>query len=342
LGPATELVYETSAPFLWALTPGVDGSLFVGTGNEGKVFRVDRQGRGSVFFDAAELEVHALAPAPNDGLYVATSPDGRIYKVDREGKDSVFFDPDDKYIWSLAVDSKGNLFAATGDKGVIYKIAPNGTGTRFYETKATHATSLVFDKAGNLLVGTESPGRLLRVDPEGKGFVLLDSPYEEIRSLHFDDKGILYVAALSGRPPSGGPPPTSTEERVAAPASDGGRAPVPSVSTEITSLAIVDVSSSSSSTQGSSQSRRASKGAIYRIAPDGVWDLLWDAHDDAPYDLALGDGSVVVGTGNKGKIYRLEGDPVGTTLVTRAAAQQVTAFYKDDRGRLYYATANPG
>ena len=84
LGPATELVYETAAPFLWSMLAGADGSLFVGTGNEGKVYRIDADGNGSVFFDSAELEVHALAPAPNGGLYVATSPDGRIYKVDRE------------------------------------------------------------------------------------------------------------------------------------------------------------------------------------------------------------------------------------------------------------------
>jgi hypothetical protein len=51
---------------------------------------------------------------------------------------------------------------------------------------------------------------------------------------------------------------------------------------------------------------------------------------------------VIVGTGPKGKIYRLEGDPVRTMLVGRAGAQQVTSFYKDDRGRMYYATANPG
>ena len=42
-------------------SPAPDGTLFVGTGNEGKVFRVDPQGKGSLFFDSAELEVHALA-----------------------------------------------------------------------------------------------------------------------------------------------------------------------------------------------------------------------------------------------------------------------------------------
>ena len=344
LGPATELVYETSAPFLWALTPGVDGSLFVGTGNEGKVFRVDPQGRGSVFFDSSELEVHALAPAPNGGLYVATSPEGRIYKVDRDGKDTVFFDPDDKYIWSLAVDAKGNLFAGTGEKGVIYKITPDGKGTKFYDTKATHATALVFDKAGNLLVGTGTPGRVLRVDSEGKGFVVLDSPYDEIRTLRFDEKGMLYAAALSGRA-SGGTSGGGFGDVVVAPPADSGRTLTPSVTVEVTSIAIADGSSLSgaSSPSSSRENRRGSKGAVYRIPPDGLWDQLWDTHDDAPYDLTFAsDGALIVGTGNKGKIYRLEGNPVRPMLLARGAAQQVTAFFKDARGRLYYATANPG
>ena len=119
LGPATELVYETAGAVpLVAACPAPTASLFVGTGNEGKVFRVDAQGKGSLFFDAAELEVHALAPAPDGGLYVGTSPDGKIYKVDRNGTATTFFDPDDKYIWALAVDAKGNLYAGTGEKGV--------------------------------------------------------------------------------------------------------------------------------------------------------------------------------------------------------------------------------
>src|SRR3954468_22862460 len=63
-GPATELVYETPSPFLWAVVPGTDGSLFIGTGNDGRVFRVDAQGKGAPFLDAAELGAHALGAAP--------------------------------------------------------------------------------------------------------------------------------------------------------------------------------------------------------------------------------------------------------------------------------------
>src|SRR5438876_7005005 len=72
LGPGTELVYETAAPFLWSMQAQPDGTLFVGTGNEGKVFKIDPQGKGALFFDSAELEVHALALAPNGGLFVGT------------------------------------------------------------------------------------------------------------------------------------------------------------------------------------------------------------------------------------------------------------------------------
>ena len=342
LGPVTDLVYETSAPFLWSMIAAPDGTLFIGAGNEGKVFKVDPQGKGSLFFDSAELEAHALALAPNGGVYVGTSPDGKIYKVDRNGAATTFFAGDDKYIWALAVDARGNLYAGTGDKGVIRKITPDGTATTFYKATATHVTALAFDTSGNLLVGTGTPGKVLRLDPDGKPFVLLDSPFQEIRALRFDDNGLLYVAAISGRAGAGAAPVvTDTGGQVS-----GGSllsAPIASVSAEITSMSVVDLSGGSAAAAASRDDHRALKGAVYRISPDGVWDQLWESRDDSPYDISFDrSGAVIIGTGSKGKLYRLDGEPLRATLLARASAQQVTAFYKDPAGRLYYATANPG
>jgi hypothetical protein len=312
--------------------------LFIGTGNDGRVFRVDSQGRGTSFFDASELEVHALLPAPNGGLYAASSPDGKIYRIDRSGTATTFFDPEDKYIWALATDARGNLYAATGDKGIVYKVTPDGKGEPFYRTKATHVTALTFDRAGNLLVGTESPGRLLRVDSEGRGFLLLDTPFNEIRALRFDDKGMLYVAAVSGRAGSSGPsspPPAST---TTSSSSDAQRSGGSTVTVESSSA-----DSGSSSSGSPAAVNRTARGAVYRVAPDGLWDQLWESAEDLPYDVVVdNEGRLVVATGNKGKIYRLEGDPLKPTLLARAAAQQVTALYKDSRGAVFYATANPG
>ena len=338
LGPEVRRIHETGAPFVWTLLPGPDDSVFLGTGNEGKVVRVDRNGTGTVFFDSAEMEVHALAPAADGGLYVGTSPDGRVYRVDAKGTATPFFDPEDKYIWSLAVDGKGTVYAATGDKGVVYRIAPDGTGTPFFTTKTTHAISLAFDRSGNLVIGTGAPGRVFRVNAEGRGFLVLDTQYQEIRALRFDAKGVMYAAAQSARPSQGGDVPAPMTPEPTPPAA------TPSVSSEITSIAIIDVpvSAGSPSSTMTSSDPRSPTGAVFRVLPDGLWDLLWESRDDSPYDLAIeNDGSLLVATGGKGKIFRLSGEPTQATLLTRVTAQQAVTLHRTGN-RTMIAASNPG
>ena len=60
LGPSTSLVAETAAPFLWTVLAGADGSFWAGSGNEGQVLKIGKDGKLSTFFDAPELEVHAI------------------------------------------------------------------------------------------------------------------------------------------------------------------------------------------------------------------------------------------------------------------------------------------
>jgi hypothetical protein len=340
VGPATTQVAETSAPFLWTLLAGADGTLWAGTGNEGQVLKVGRDGKTSMFFDSPEMEVHAIAPAPGGGLYVATSPDGKIYRVAADGTSKTFFDPDDKYIWALALAPDGALFAATGEKGNIYRITPDGKGSLFYKTNTTNVVSLAIDKSGNLLAGTESPGRIFRIDPNAKAFVLLDSSFKEIHALKLAGDGTIYAAAFSGQP--GGEDRSAPSVSVT-PAESPSRAPVPTVSAEITGITVVDATSAASG-GGSAPSRpRNPKGAIFRIRPDGLWDTVWEAADDWPFDVLIDtDGSLLVGTGKEGKVFRLAGDPARATLLTRASARQVTALVRDAQGRIVAATSNPG
>jgi hypothetical protein len=342
LGPATELVADTTAPFLWAMAVAPDGSIYVGSGNEGKVLKVDAAGKTTTFFDSTELEVHALALASDGTLYAATSPEGRIYKIDSSGKGAAFFDPEDKYIWSLALDAQGNLYAGTGEKGLIYKITPDGKGSTFYATKATHVIALTFERSGQLLAGTEGPGRLFRVDSTGKAFLLLDSTHQEIRAIRLDAQGNIYLAALTGRTTSTSQPPASAAPETTSPST---REPVPTVTTEVTAIAVVDGGGASvgSAEQPAREDRRSGRGAIYRIRPDGLWDIVWESADDSPYDLTFdSSGALIVGTGRNGKLYSLSGDPTTATLLMQASAQQVTGFARDSKSNVIYATSNPG
>ena len=341
LGPATTQVAETAAPFIWTLLPGTDGTLWAGTGNEGQVLKIARDGKTSTFFDSSEMEVHAIAAAPGGGLYVATSPDGKIYHVAADGTAKTFFDPDDKYIWALASGPDGSLFAATGEKGNIYRITPDGKGSLFYKTNTTNVVALAVDKSGNLIAGTESPGRIFRIDRDAKAFVLLDSSFKEIHALKIAADGTIYAAAFSGQP--GGEDRSAPSVSVTAPESPT-RAPVPTVSAEITGITVVDTTSGASGTGAAPSTRpRNPKGAIFRIRPDGLWDTVWEAADDWPFDVLVeADGSLLVATGKEGKIFRLSGDPARATLLTRAAARQVTSLVRDSAGRIVAGTSNPG
>jgi hypothetical protein len=315
-----------------------DGTLFAGSGNEGKVLRVGRDGKMSTFFDAAELEVHAIAAGPAGSLYVATSPDGKIYQVAPDGTGKIFFDPEDKYIWALVTDRAGNLFAATGDKGVIYKITPAGVGSRFYKASATNVVSLAFAPSGDLIAGTEAPGRVLQLDASGKAFVLLDSPFKEVHAVRVAPDGTIYAAAMNG---TAGDRPI---ERATPPEPE--RPPTPSVSTEITSVGAAEspqVQIVSGGSTPTARLRRGGRGIIYRIRSDRFWDPLWDTGDEVPYDLLIEpSGSLLVATGSEGKIFRISGDPARATLLARAAARQVTALLRESSGRLVAATSNPG
>jgi hypothetical protein len=342
LGPPMTLLYDSAAPFLWTVVEGAGGSVVLGSGNDGKIFRVGLDGKGTTLYDASELEVHALAAAPDGGLYAATSPDGQVYKIDASGATKPFFKPEEKYIWSLAVDGSGRVYAGTGEKGVIYRIGADGKGEPFYRTRSANVVALAFDAAGNLLAGTESPGRVFRIDREGKAFVLLESAFREIHSLRVGADGAIYavaVAAKGGGTSEERPPDTAAAEP-ARPAASA------SVSAEITGFAVIDVAAPAASDQKAAAPKagpRGSRGTVYRIQPDGLWDIVWESADDTPYDVAFAQGGgLLVATGPKGKIFRVDGDPPQVTLVGRAPAQQVTRFLSRPNGETLLVTSNPG
>ena len=337
LGPDTEIIYETTAPFLWTAAQR-NGVLWVGSGNDGKVFTVDASGSGTEVFDAKELNIHAIAPTSAGSAYVGASPDGAVYEVGADATPPhTVFDPDERYIWALTIHPEtGDIYVGTGEPGRIYRVQADGNATLHYDTEATHVLALSWDSDGNLLAGTASPGRLFRIDDEGQGFVLLDSGFDELRSLRLADDGTIYAVAVSQSAAR------SEKPSVTPAASSGG---TPTVTTTVTAVAVGGGGSTSTASQ--SDTAAPAGGAVYRIRPDGVWDVFWESKTDAPYVVSLsGDDAgrqvVLVGTGPTGKIFQVMDNPPRVVLLTRAPAKQITSLVKTPDGGHYYVTANPG
>jgi hypothetical protein len=314
----------TSAPAqVWSLAEGSDGTLWAGTGGDGRLIRLRPGQAEDVAFDADENNIFAIAVS-GARVYAATSPDGRIYVLDGAAPARAFFDPEEKYIWALAVDAAGQLWVGAGNPAVIYRVDANGQSRVVYKPAAAHVVSLARDTAGRMLAGTESPGRLYRFAADDRPFVLLDSGMTELRAAAVDPNGTIYAAAVArgddAAPASGET--TSVAVSMPAPATSG----------------------TSPSTPPSSSTAPTRRSALYRIDSSGTWEAVWETAD-VIYDLTIaGDGGVLAATGPEGRLYRVErGREV--LLLTGVDAKQVTRFAASPKpgARIApFATANPG
>jgi sugar lactone lactonase YvrE len=339
VAPPRRMIHDPEAPHVWCLAAGKDGSVFAGTGNDGRVFKV-AGGKGSLFYDAPELEVHALAVGPDGKLYVGTSPDGRVYAVDAAGKATPFFDPDEKYIWALAFDRKGSLIVATGGDGKVYRVDAQGKGEAVLRSAESHILSLAVDEKGNLYAGSAPSGILYRIDPAGKVFVLLDSPFRELKAIEIGRDQSLYLAAIDGK----GHEETARPTAVAAPAQS---ASAPGAAAEVTvteSFSVPAAAGAGVAATGRGSSEAAAgppKAAVLRLLPTGELDTLWSSAEETVHGLAAEANGILVATGNKGKVYRVRDDH-SWTMLGGLPAEQVTALAPAGGGAFFVATANPG
>ncbi len=203
IAPQIELLVDTGEPYIWALAQDQQGNIYAGTGDGGKIFKIDKKAKHSLFFDSPELEILSLTVDSKGNIYAGTSPDGLVYKITTKGEASTFFKTEENYVWSLDVDPQGNIYAGTGPQGRIYRIDPKGRGSSFYSTGEKHILCLLWTR-GRLLAGSQGEGVAYRITPQGRGFVLYDPPYGEVRSLDWDGRGNVYLGALEVAEPGEG------------------------------------------------------------------------------------------------------------------------------------------
>jgi hypothetical protein len=321
----------TSTPAqIWSLATGGDGSIWAGTGGDGRVIRLVAGQPERTVLDSGESNVFALAVS-GSRVYAATGPDGKVYAIESDGTSRPFFDPTEKYIWALAVDASGRLWVGAGNPAVIYRVDASGASTVVYRPPAAHVVSLAHDASGRMLAGTESPGRLYRFDAADHGFVVLDSGATELRAIAVDARGVVYAAATVRGDDSGG---GETPSVAAALGASSSTTPAPAASSSSTSGTARATSSASTASVRQSE--------LFRIDPNGTWETIWTT-PDAIYDVNVVSDGVLVATGPAGRLYKVSPNR-DVSLLTGVDAKQITRFVPSGRPEspVAFATANPG
>ena len=366
LSPVLDPVFESDEPLIWSIATDSSGNIYAGTGNDGKLYRMDTSGRSEVFFDAEELEIRSVVIDGDDRIYAATFPAGRIYRINPDGTHTVFFDPTRDagverekggaeidgdaergdngavggtgYIWSLALDAEGGLYAGTGEQGRIYRIDENGAARLVAELEEAHVMALAVDGSGRLIAGTEPGGRVYRMawtTPDGplSLSVLHDSPYGEINALQVDAEGAVFACALSG-PRRGG--------RAGGAMSPPSRGAPDEPVREIARNTVEVTASADGADRTSVRSFVGGGSVVLRIDPDGRVEEWWRSQTDVCLSLAArGEKELLIGTGPHGRLYSVRERGRGT-LLNELRESQITALMPVATGGVVVATSNRG
>jgi hypothetical protein len=350
LAPSQKTLATLNSPFLWSMAVAETGDLFVAASSPARLYRITPQGRVTIVFTAAELQVQAVATAPGGVLYAATLPGGKIYKIQRgkntaaKDKDSdseytasLFFETKHKYVWALAADAQGHLFAATGEAGDLYRIEANGQGKILFHCPQTHLRSLQLLGDGSLIAGTDGGGLVYRIAPDGEAKILYSAAKPEITALLADAKGNIYLAAVGEK--------NGRTRHAAAAMPTVAAAPSGGIISSVngSNITVTPVQQAGGAQGGFLPPMATGGSQIVRLDAEGAPHVLWSPSEEIVYSLAMApDGRLLAGTGNEGKLYAIDNTGASALLLNGNSSQLTALVQATPEGTFYAAGSNPG
>jgi len=338
LAPAMKKIATFTDPFVLSQATAPNGDRFLGTGNEGKVYRL-RGEELKLLFTAPEPEIYAVA-FEGGALYVGSSPNGKVYRVDPEsGKETVLYDPKQAYIWALEPLAGGDLAVATGVEGKLFRVSPKGEGKVLYDATDTHIRSLAERKDGVILAGAAGKGRIYEIARDGSAHALFDSPLTEITAVYVDPNGTGWAAGVTNVLPSSAPPKQQKPAQQQQQQQQSGAQSGSGEQKKEGEAATVEVSFSFEDS-GASAVAQGGSAEVYRIDADGFVETVRKFEREMVYAISGGsNGGVLLATGPNGRIYELRDGELA--LLGAVPEKQVVSISEAGKSMLI-TTTNSG
>lgn len=136
----SSVFFDPKTKYIWDLELDPAGPLYVATGDHGEIYKVERNGEGSLFFKSDEAHIRSLAlvkppaspvdtkrknkkneaPPALSTVIAGSDGSGLIYRISPQGEAFVLYSAPKKEITALAVDGAGNIYAAgVGEKHAV-------------------------------------------------------------------------------------------------------------------------------------------------------------------------------------------------------------------------------
>ncbi len=231
----SEVFFDPKTKYIWDIAEDRQGRIYVATGDQGQVFRVEKTGEHSLFFKSDEAHIRVLDFDSQGNLIAGTDGSGLVYRISPQGEGFVLYSAPKKEITALAIDKAGNIYAA----GVGEKRGYSTPGTQQQPSPSSPVISVTTGAAtqsftgapvvpGNIplpALGATGGSEVYQIAPDGSPRRVWNSRDDVVYSLAFDQRGRL----LAG---------TGNKGRVYAINADGGFTDLVKASaTQVTSLA---------------------------------------------------------------------------------------------------------
>lgn len=224
--------FDPKTKYIWDLAFDNNGRLYVATGDNGEIYRVEKNGQGAVFFKSDEAHIRALAFDPRGNLIAGSDGSALVYRISPAGEGFVLYSAPRKEITALAVDPAGNIYAAaTGEKrpavapganapsmpimvqpgaqpvtaplvgsvnlggSDVYLIAADGSPRKLWSSHDDIVYALDFDASGRLIAGTGNKGRIYAIENNGDYTDLIKASANQITGFGKAPGGGLYCSS---------------------------------------------------------------------------------------------------------------------------------------------------
>lgn len=343
LAPRLERLVAIEEPFVYSASRRADGGWVVGTGSSGKVFGLDpaaaadrSEERAPVLLATLpESEIFAVLGRADGTVVAGSSPEGRVYSL-RDGQAEPLLETGATYVWDLAEDSNNRLLVATGLPGRLLREGRRGGEPEvLWQSPDDHVRTVLPLDDGSVLVGTAGQGLVVHVAADGRSArTLYDGGEPEVLAFARAEGSRVYAALLASEASFVD---LSDSDEEAADSGDATNITIGSrgaghsgprsrlLELDLSALrAMADESSSPGSAAGSWA--RARK--VAELESDTIHSLAWTG------------GSLWVGTGQEGHLFRLVDDE----LVREADfdERQLVALLPDGEGGALVVTTDAG
>jgi sugar lactone lactonase YvrE len=311
--PKQEVLFEDEkVKYIWDLVCLPDGALAAATGDEGKLLRINRDGKSDVLLDSEEKHLLCLALAPDGALYAGSDGAGLVYRW-ADKKAFILYDAEEPEITGLALDADGNLYAG----------ASSGTGGRGGGAEIPAGTTTI----RILPVPERAPGDAFSTDEKKlpKAAPEQDPPGEP-ESKSADVSGEAGETSDAEEAPFEAPPAPQ---------------PIQSLADKLQEAMLAARRTAARITGGGPGGGVGNR--VYRITPRGIVTPVFEGPDQMILALAVADGRLLVATGRKARLYEVTlSGTLENACIAGMDPKQAMALAVSRAGRIVVGTASPG